>query len=123
MIEKIGPYVMQSVTGLSPILLTCIIGFIFGVVLFERSRSASILMILGTVIHLLSYLALIIVQGYLITHRDEWHWNFEQFGQWMSTIGTIGNLGKAAGLALIIAAAFVGRGRATAEPEEFAVRS
>jgi hypothetical protein len=103
-------YLVQQLSYQLPVLLVCLVGFVLAFMFLRSYPSAFILMALGTGLLVLTGVAVVVVQAYLRQQQEVGQWTNAKFAELMFLVGTAGSVGRAVGTALVIAAAFVGRG-------------
>jgi hypothetical protein len=101
----------------SPQLLVCLIGFVLGLVYMSRHRSASLLAIWGTVLMMVTTLVAAAVHAYLLDRFLDEHWPADRYAMLSGVVAIVGSVLRGIGLALIVAAVFVGR-RPAPPPEQ-----
>jgi hypothetical protein len=108
--EAAMSYLWQQLAYQVPVLLVYLIGFVLALLFFGRQPTAALLTLIGTGLLVLVTVAVVVVQAFLVQQRMEENWSVERFARLMSTVGLAGSIGRAIGLALVVAAVFVGRG-------------
>ena len=103
--------VLRQLLQQSPVLLVYLIGIVMAIVFWRRSPSASILVILGAGLLLLSSVTLPFVFQYILYSQRDHVSTSEGLSTVFVVLGLISGFVHAVGLGFFIAAAFAGRGR------------
>lgn len=98
----------------TPVLLVYLIAIVLAFMFWRRAPSTGILVLLGAGLLLFVGVLWPFAFQFLIVMREEWGWDHERFGIAIQGLGLVSNLARAVGVALLVAAAFVGR-RASAD--------
>lgn len=112
MAENFAEVVITQLLTQLPLFLVCILGVVLALVFWRRSRLASILVILGLLIHLVVVPVQVVLPQYLILLREDRNWTAENLSGILYASGMVTQLVRTLGLAFILAAVFVGRTRA-----------
>lgn len=94
----------------SPGLVVCAVGVVLGLMWLRRSPLPAILALIGCGLMVVTSLGVAVVQALLFDRRA----NDIEFTRAMTAVAVLGSAGRAVGLGLLVAAAFVGRQRVLA---------
>jgi hypothetical protein len=107
--DQLGPFILAQLLMQLPFFLVCLLGLILAAVFWRRSPAASVLTMLGILIHLVVVAVQIVVPQYLVAAREDMNWTLENLGRVLSVVNVISSLVRAAGFGLLLAAVFTGR--------------
>ena len=108
---------IQQLAYRVPALLIYLIAFVLAIVYWNRARTASLLTMLGTVISVVTSIGFIILQSVLMHSEMDGGSGVADRAQMMSALGMTSSCAHSIGLALFVAAIFVGRNQYPREPE------
>ncbi len=103
------PFVVQQLVYQTPVLLVYLVGLILALVFLGRFTVPSVLTLIALGTLLLTAVGMAVLQAYLIGAREDAGWSMEQYARMMSILGFVASFVRAAALALLITAVFVGR--------------
>lgn len=106
-------HLLQQLAYQAPVLLVYLVGLALGLATLRRHLLASILTAVGNGLSLVITVVVAIVQACLFQARVDDDLPVERYAQLMSVVAITGSVGRAVGIALIVAAVFVGRRRPT----------
>jgi drug/metabolite transporter (DMT)-like permease len=93
-----------------PVMLVCLAGLALALIFFKRLRRPSIFTLIGAALLLLTTIIMTLIQNYLIFFfRDEMSVSSAYLSTTLMVLGILGNILRAAALALILTAVFTGR--------------
>ena len=101
--------ILRQLLAQSPLLLVYLIAIVLALVFWRRSPTPSVLVFLGAVLLLVITVAHASAFQYLVGIRPPWVGDSRRLGRVLTTLNLLSTLIQACGLALVVAAAFVGR--------------
>ncbi|MBL8859273.1 MAG: hypothetical protein JNL28_12255 [Planctomycetes bacterium] len=113
-------YFASQLAHMAPALLVYVVAAVLAIVFWSRSRAAAILTLLAAFV--LSSVAIIspLVHTYLMSLHNDGTLTSQVFSTRMSVVALASTFFHTLGIALLVAAVFVGRSRAAAAPEHAA---
>ncbi len=105
--NSIVPYMITQLGYQVPALLVYMFAFVLSLVFMRRALLPSILTLLGIAVLVLATFVGTVIQAYLIQNNNY---------KWLTAVGIGGSCFHAIGLALLVAAIFVGRRKAMVGP-------
>ncbi len=93
----------------TPALLVYLAGVIAAIVFLRRARMPSLACLLGCGLMIITTLAVTAIQAWMLQLHLDGSWPASRYGQAMSMIGIVSGAIRAVGLALVVAAVFLGR--------------
>ena len=102
-------FVIQQLAYASPALLVYLVGMVLAVIFIRKYPGAAILTLLATIILLGTTIGLTLAQAYSMRLRFESGWTPARYSQIMSVLSIAASIMRGLGLALWLAAVFVGR--------------
>ncbi len=106
--DIVFPALMQVVAH-APVLLVCLVGMILAPVCWRRGPLPSLLVLVACGLILAVSVAQPFITTYLVHARAEMDWSRVRMGQLLGAVGIGTNLVFAAGLGMLVAAAFLPR--------------
>ena len=104
-----GSVLAQQLAYAAPALIVYLVGMVLAVIFIRKYPGPAILTLLATVILLVTTIGTALAQVYFMRLRVESGWTTARYGQMMSVVSIAGSMLRALGLALWLAAVFVGR--------------
>jgi hypothetical protein len=111
MIDPSVKFLLGQLAYQSPTLLVYLAGVLLAILFMPRHRNASILTLLGFGLLLATAIAGIGLQSYIVQQHTDGVMKVEQFAQLSASLGICTNVLRAAGMAMVLAAVFAGRGQ------------
>jgi len=111
MIDPSLKFLLEQLAYQSPTLLVYLAGVLLATIFMSKYPAASILTLLGFGLLLVTAIAGTGLQSYTLQQRTSGSMPAAQFAQVSMALGICTSVLRAAGLALVLAAVFVGRGR------------
>jgi hypothetical protein len=108
--QSVSSFLISQIGYQGPSLLVYLFAIVISFVFLDRARTASLLTLAAAGGLLLSTLAIAALQAALLVSLQNGGRDPTTFGQLMQIIGITGACIRAAGLALLVVAIFVGRG-------------
>jgi hypothetical protein len=99
-----------------PQLLVYLVGLILAIIFFRKYSTAALLVLCGSIVLLVTSLGQTFIQFYLFRARVESGWSAAGYAQMLLIVSMVANIIRALGLALWLAAVFVGRKSKTIVP-------
>jgi hypothetical protein len=106
---QITVFLTQQFLASAAAFLVYFVGLVLGLIFIRKYTCPAILTIIAVIILFASSVGVTLAQAYLMQHRMLAAWSNMQYGQLMSIVSISGNVIRAIGLALLLAAVFVGR--------------
>jgi hypothetical protein len=116
MSESIFPQLAQQLVCQSPVFLVYLVAFVLALVYLRKAPLASTLTLVGVVVLVASGLAVGVIQMLLIQSHRGGSQGAVNLGQMVTLVSMVGCGFHAIGLALLVAAVFVGRRPPVAKP-------
>lgn len=104
-------YLLSQLGSQVPAMLVLAIATVLAFVFLRRAFLASVMTLAGVAVMVVTKIGIAMVQANLIESRPSGGGDAEEFGRMMAMIGFTGACAHAVGLALLVAAIFVGRGK------------
>lgn len=104
-----APYLLQQLGYATPQLLVYLVGLVLAIVFLRKYPASAMLTLCGSMVLLLTTLGLTFTQFYLFRARFEYGWSTAGYAQVLSLVSLLASIMRALGLALWLAAVFVGR--------------
>jgi hypothetical protein len=102
------PFLIQLL-GQAPVLLAYLVGLVLALVFYQRCPRPALLTLIALALLLVTTLVQSFLFIYSVRARDDFGWNDEQFGWWLSATGLMGSVIRAAAFGLMLTAVFIGR--------------
>ena len=110
------PFLLQQLAYQTPGMIVCLVGMVVALVFLNRSPNASVLVLVGCGLLLVTGLSMSVAQWYLLQRRVDEGWDMEHYANMMGLVSVSGTLLRTIGLAALVGAAFVGRHQPASEP-------
>jgi hypothetical protein len=107
---------VRQLIAQSPILLVYCVGILVALIMWKRYPKASICTVIGFLLLLITEVAMVLVQNYLIGQVYERHWSVLDLRNAITITSVTNNLIRAGGYILILAAIYAGRTVRTVNP-------
>jgi hypothetical protein len=104
-----GSFLTQQLAYAAPALIVYLVGMVLAVIFIRKYPGPAILTLLATIILLVTTIGIAMAQVHFMRLRVEPGWTTARYGQVMSVVSIAGSMLRALGLALLLAAVFVGR--------------
>jgi xanthosine utilization system XapX-like protein len=117
------PVIGQQLLAQAPVLLVYIVGMAFCLLYYGRCPTPAILALVGLALGVVAIIGYTLVFAYLLEIREDLAWSHERFGTVFQSLGVAAGFTRAVGLALIVLAVFVGRGRSQEVPRHLEQRA
>ncbi len=104
-----GSFLTQQLAYAAPALLVYLVGMVLAVIFIRKYPGPAILTLLGTGILLVTTIGIALAQVHFMRLRVESGWTTARYGQMSSVVSIAGSMLRGLGLALWLAAVFVGR--------------
>jgi hypothetical protein len=103
------PFLLQTLLRQVPLLLIYGAGAVGAAFLLGRHRAPALVCLAGCAVGILTILILSGAEAWVLAARMREGWTAMRYGQAMSVVGLVGAVLRPLGLALVMAAVFIGR--------------
>lgn len=107
--DPLTSFLISQLAYASPTLIVTFAGLILALVFIRKQTASAILTILAVLAFWVTAVGTALAQTYLFRSRMQLGWSPARYGQMSSIIAVSGSLVRALGIALLLAAVFVGR--------------
>lgn len=109
-------FLWQQIGYFAPVILVYLAGLVMAIIFFTKYPTSSLLILCGSVVLLFTTIGQVFIQFYLFRARVDSGWSAAGYAQMLSIVSLVANVLRALGLALWLAAVFVGRKSKTIVP-------
>jgi uncharacterized membrane protein len=111
----LSPFLQQLPYHL-PILIVSLVGLSLSVIFWSRCPGPALLTLIATVLLLVTTVAVIGAQNYIISARLENGWTNQKFMEMSNMVSLIATVVRALSIGMLVIAVFMGRNRPSAGP-------
>lgn len=101
--------ILQQMATQIPIALSCLVGIVLCLIMWNRCKAAAIWGLLGFLLGGLLVIVIPVTQQLVLSLRESHHYSPSQISTYMSALSVLWSLGRAASYLMLGIAVFVGR--------------